>query len=347
MIVKDPAAGFPIEQCSRVQRLEAPMRSEILDELKKITPEEQEILDGRTSVNHSLYNLKASMVVDREKLLEHGKLIELRPHTRFVRFPRHSHNYVEVVYMCSGHTTHFINGDRVELDTGELLFLSQEASQEILPASENDIAVNFIILPEFFDRSLDMIGAENNLIRTFLTDCLRNGAGQISYLHFKVSDVLPIQNLVENLIWMLLHRQPNKRSLNQTTMGLLFLYLINVTDKVEIGRDHLEQEITFSVLSYIEEHYRDGELSALAASLNCDLYWISRLIKNTTGKTYTRLLQEKRLSQAAWLLRATTLSITDISLSVGYSNFSYFYRIFRDRYVCSPKEYRKKSDISI
>lgn len=318
------------------------MRQEIIDELKRITPEEQEILDGRTDIDAALYNLNASMVVDCQKLLEHGKLIELRPHTRFIHFPRHTHNYVEVVYMCSGQTTHIINETRVELHAGELLFLSQNATQEILPASLDDIAVNFIILPEFFDRSLAMIGAENNLIRTFLTDCLKNSSGQVSFLHFRVADVLPVQNLVENLIWMLLHRQPNKRSMNQTTMGLLFLHLLNFTDKVSIGQDHLEQELTFTVLSYIEEHYRDGELSALAASLNYDLYWLSRLIKSTTGKTYTELLQEKRLNQAAWLLSATALSITDVSLDVGYSNFSYFYRIFRQKFGCSPKEYRKK-----
>lgn len=320
------------------------MRQEIIDELKRITPEEQEILDGRTDIDAALYNLNASMVVDCQKLLEHGKLIELRPHTRFIHFPRHTHNYVEVVYMCSGQTTHIINGTHVELHAGELLFLSQDAAQEILPAALEDIAVNFIVLPEFFDCSLTMIGAENNLIRTFLTDCLKNSSGQVSFLHFKVADVLPVQNLVENLIWMLLHRQPNKRSMNQTTMGLLFLHLLNFTDKVSIGQDHLEQELTFTVLSYIEEHYRDGELSALAASLNYDLYWLSRLIKNTTGRTYTELLQEKRLSQAAWLLNTTTLSITDIGLDVGYSNFSYFYKIFRQKFGCSPKEYRKKHE---
>ncbi|MDO4293712.1 MAG: AraC family transcriptional regulator [Eubacteriales bacterium] len=323
------------------------MRSEILEQLQKITPEEQAVLDGRQDVDVSLYNLNASMVVDCQKLLEHGKLIELRPHTRFLHFPRHSHNYVEVVYMCSGSTTHFINGAKVELKAGELLFLSQTAVQEILPAGREDVAVNFIILPEFFDRSLDMIGAENNLIRTFLTDCLRNGTGQISYLHFKVADVLPVQNLVENLVWTLLHRQPNRRSMNQNTMGLLFLHLMNFTDKVEIGQDHLEQEITFTVLGYIEEHYRDGELSELADRLHYDLYRLSRLIKSTTGRTYTQLLQEKRLSQAAYLLRTTSLSITDIGLDVGYSNFSYFYRIFRQQYGCSPKEYRKITDISI
>ncbi|MBQ7841103.1 MAG: helix-turn-helix domain-containing protein [Lachnospiraceae bacterium] len=318
------------------------MRKEIIDELIKITPEEQEILNGRTDVDTALYNLSASMIVDAKAFLEQGRLIELRPHTRFIHFPKHTHNYVEAVYMCSGQTTHIINGNTVLLKEGELLFLSQNATQEILPASYSDIAVNFFILPEFLDRTLDMIRAENNLIRTFLTDCLKSGNGQVSYLHFKVADVLPIQNLVENLIWMLLHRQPNKRSLNQTTVGLLFLHLLNFTDKMEIGKDHLDQELTFTVLGYIEEHYRDGELSVIAQKYHYDLYQLSRMIKNTTGRTWTELLQEKRLNQAAYLLRTTALSITDIGLDVGYSNFSYFYKIFRQKYGCSPREYRKK-----
>lgn len=320
------------------------MREDILKELRKITPEEQAILNGSTDIDSSLYNLDASRIVDSNRLLERGKLIELRSHTRFIHFPAHTHNYVEVVYMCSGMTTHLINQMPVTLRTGELLFLSQSAVQEILPAGENDIAVNFIILPEFFDRTLSMIGADNNLIRTFLVDCLRSCSGPIGYLHFKVSDILPIQNLMENLIWMLLHRQPNTRSLNQTTMGLLFLHLINETDRLETGKDSYSNELTLHVLSYIEENYRDGSLQVLAASMHLELYQLSRLIRSCTHKTYTELLQEKRLSQAAWLLRTTSLAITDICMDVGYHNFSYFYRIFTKTYGCSPKEYRKQPE---
>lgn len=317
------------------------MDKKLLGKLAKITQEEQEILNGRKQIDTSIYNLNRSMVVDRKKLLESGKLIELRPHTRFIHFPKHTHNYVEVVYMCSGKTRHIINGSEVVLKQGELLFLSQNATQEIYPASENDIGVNFIVLPEFFDQTLSMIGDEASLIRDFIIDCLRNGSQNIRYLHFKVADILPIQNLIENLIWMLLNTQPNKRRLNQTTMGLLFLHLMNSTDKMEIGKEHEAQELILQVFRYIEDNYRDGELSELARENKCDLYWLSRMIKQTTGKNYTELVQEKRLSQAAFLLSTTSLSIMDISLDVGYSNFSYFYRIFKKKFGVSPKDFRK------
>ena len=45
--------------------------------------------------------------------------------------------------MCQGTTTHILNGSKVILEAGDLLFLNQNAEQEILPAGEQDIAVNF------------------------------------------------------------------------------------------------------------------------------------------------------------------------------------------------------------
>lgn len=177
------------------------MTEELLAELRKITPEEQRILSGQNGIEKELYVSSGGNIFDAEKLLESGRLITVRPHTRFVHFPEHTHNYVEVIYMCSGSTRHIINGKEVCLNKGELLFLNQNAVQEIYPAGEEDIAVNFIILPEFFDYALRMMETEENLLRQFVVDSLREKNSAAAYLHFKVADVLPVQNLVENLIW--------------------------------------------------------------------------------------------------------------------------------------------------
>lgn len=316
------------------------MNKEILDKLKQLTQEELDIVHGRNKINKELYMSSQASIVDSKKLLDSGKLIEVRTHTRFIHFPKHTHNYVEVVYMCEGHTEHVINGDKVKLNKGELLFLNQNATQEILPADGNDIAVNFIILPEFFDQSLKMIGEEENMVRSFIIGCLRGNDYDIGYLHFKVTDILPIQNLVENLIWTLINNQQNKRSTNQVTMGLLFLQLMNHTDKVTAGKNHFEHELMLTVLRFIEEHYKDGELSSLAEKLHYDLYWLSRVTKKLTGKTYTDLVQTKRLNQATFLLISTNMSVADVGYAVGYNNLSYFHRIFKSRYGVSPKQYR-------
>ena len=321
------------------------MTEELLRELKKITPEEQKILSGTQEIEKSLYMSSEADVIDAKKLLEAGKMIQVRTHTRFVHFPKHTHNYIEVIYMCSGSTRHIVNGEEVVLRQGELLFLNQKVTQEIYPAGENDIAVNFIILPEFFDYGLKMMETEENLLRDFIIDCLRGENGTNGYLHFKVADILPVQNLVENLIWTIMHRQPNKRSINQATMGLLFLQLMNCMDKLETDEGSGRQKLIITVLSYIESHYRDGELSELAESLHYDVYWLSKEIKKRTGKTYTELLQAKRLGQAAYLLGTTSMSVMEVALAVGYDNISYFHRIFQKKYGCTPRAYRLSASL--
>jgi len=317
-----------------------PMHPDIIDKLSVITQEEQEILDGQTGINKKIYTEKKDMVIDCEKLLEKGKLIQLRLHTRFVYFPKHRHNYVEVIYMCQGTTTHIVNGNEVVLLEGDLLFLNQNAVQEILPADREDIAINFIILPEFFNTAFTMMGEEENLLRDFLVDSLGQGRHCAPYLYFHVADVLPIQNLIENMVWTLLYDQPNKRSNNQITMGLLVLQLQNHMDKMEIGDEAYDREFAITVLNYIEGHYKNGTLMRLAELMGVDIYWLSREIKKRLGKTYKELLLSKRMSQAAFLLSRSKISVTDIIEAVGYDNTSYFYRKFKERYRVSPKEYR-------
>ena len=81
----------------------------LLEKLQRITVEEQTILDGNDAVDWSIYRQEQGSVINAQKLLAAGKLITVRPHSRFVHFPKHTHDYVEVVYMCSGQTTHIVN----------------------------------------------------------------------------------------------------------------------------------------------------------------------------------------------------------------------------------------------
>ena len=312
------------------------IKREILDKLFPITKEESAILRGE-GVDKSIYTTTGGNVIRSKKLLVDGKLISVRKHTRFVHFPEHTHDYIEAVYMCSGETTHIINDKKLKLHEGELLFLGQNARQEILSAGENDIAINFIIQPAFFDKTLEMLGTEETPIKNFLIRSLFDSEYQ-GYLHFKVAGVLPVQNLIENLIWTLTSNTTNKRNVNQITMGLLFMQLLNHTDK--LSHESREDRAIMEIFRYIEENYKDGSLTEAAKLLHYDFYWLSHEIKNRTGKTYTEHLQEKRLSQAAFLLKNTTLSVEEIAIAIGYENKSYFHRIFTEKFDTTPKKYR-------
>ncbi len=313
------------------------MDPKIVDRLSVITDEEKAILNGRKSIDRCIYMDGSRDVISGEKLLEKGKLIAVRPHTRFISFPEHTHDYVEIVYMCQGETRHMVNGNDITLHQGELLMLGQNAQQSIEAASERDIAVNFIVRPAFFSGTLPFLGEEETPLRRFVVSCL-TGENEAGYLLFHAAELLQVQNLIENLLFTLLEDTPNKRGILQMTMGLLFAQLMNHTEALQFETQ--EQNALISVLRYLEENYRDGSLTEIAGRLHYELPSLSRLIRQKTGKNYKELLQEKRLSQAAWLLHNTDKNVDEIANAVGYENLSYFYRLFAARYGLSPKRYR-------
>ena len=73
------------------------MDQRIIRYFSEITEEERQFLSGSKQIDRTLYMDGSRDVINGSKLLEKGKLIAIRPHTRFVHFPEHTHDYVEMV----------------------------------------------------------------------------------------------------------------------------------------------------------------------------------------------------------------------------------------------------------
>ncbi len=323
------------------------MDAGLLKKLSQITEEERQILNGgNLDMRHYSNNLLS--VVESEKLLEKGKLFTIRPNTRFVSFPLHSHDYIEIIYMCQGSQRHVINnGTVVELKQGELLLLNLNASHATEAAGADDIAINFVVLPQFFNTAFEMIGNDNK-ISEFLFSGLSGKGHEISYMHFDVADSLPVQNLIENLIWSVVYKQPNRRNINQVTMGLLFLQLLGLTDRlISNEQKSVADNIVMAALSEIEQNYQTANLNDVAVRCNVSAAYVSSAVKNLTGITFKEHLMEKRLTKAANLLKTTKISVGNIIYMVGYENTSYFYRIFTEKYGMSPKLFRELNKDSV
>ena len=317
------------------------MQQALLDHLRKITEEEQRILDGASEVDQGLYTSGKDFTVDSAKMLEEGKLIAVRTHTRFVHFPSHRHNFIEVLYVCEGSLINIIGGKQVVIEAGELLFLNQFTRHEILPAGKNDIAINFMILPEFFDVAYTMAGS-NNVLADFLVNVLRQNEEKGEYLHFRVAEVLQIQNLLENMIYSLVTGRGDQNRINQTTMGLIFLYLLDSVQYAEMRvPNQYENMISMTTLDYIEQKYRTATLTELCDMLHLPMHVLSKMIKKTTCFNFKELLQRKRMNKAIELMCETELPISDIIAAVGYENGSYFHRVFREKYHVTPRAFRE------
>lgn len=313
------------------------MNQDLLNDLKRLTDEEKELLHG-CKLKKERYTCRQQFEIDSRKLLKQGQLIDIRTHTRFVSFPKHTHDYIEILYMYSGSTMHVISGTvELKLETGDVLFIGKGCWHEVMPAGIDDIGVNFIVMPEFFHTAFDMMEGRS-ILSDFIIDNLTGRCTEIPYLHFHVADVLPVQNLLENLVWSLRSGSPGQRE-DEITMGLLFLQLLRHTERAQ-GVE-TRSRFALEVLHYLDENYENASVSELARRMDHPPYWVSRKVKAELGISFKMLLQKKRFREATSRLTETHLTVSDIAASVGYENTSYFYRRFREKYCISPAEYRR------
>ena len=83
-------------------------------------------------------------------------------------------------------------------------------------------------------------------------------------------------------------------------------------------------------------------LDSLSALFGYEKDYLARIFKEHYGISPHKYITEVRMEQAHWMLENTALSAEQIALSVGYSDFSAFYRNFRKSYSVSPSSLRKK-----
>lgn len=308
----------------------------------ELTEEEIEILSQEKKVRKDLYTSQRHFIIESEKFLDKNKMITVRKHTRFIDFPKHRHNYIEINYVVKGKLKQKVDNDSITLKKGELLFLNQHIEHEIEACGNDDLIINFIIQPLFFQFIFQYLNGEN-IITEFLINSLFNHTQNGQYLYYAVSEVEEIQELVEKIIKEETDGSLMAESKMKLYMGLLLIELVKNTDKITKNQSASSQHfIVVESLKYIEEHYKNGTLQELAQRLLQSSSSLSKNIKKATGFTFKDLIQEKRLMKAKELLETTDFSVRTVVEEVGYDNISYFYRIFKEKYKKTPKELRNE-----
>lgn len=99
-----------------------------------------------------------------------------------------------------------------------------------------------------------------------------------------------------------------------------------------------------SIQIYISKNFMNNIcLHDLAKELFLTETYICELFKKNTRLTISSYIMYIRLNEAAYLLKKSDLSLQEISEKVGYSDYNYFGRIFKQHFYISPKIYREKN----
>ena len=107
--------------------------------------------------------------------------------------------------------------------------------------------------------------------------------------------------------------------------------------------DTRQQNVVQYLKEYIELHLNDNlSRTVLAQKVYLSEGYISKLFQKETGISLVNYIAERRMEKAKEYLVYTTLPVSRIATEVGYSNFSYFSKTFRDLTGITPNEYRTR-----
>lgn len=100
------------------------------------------------------------------------------------------------------------------------------------------------------------------------------------------------------------------------------------------------------VLEYIEQNATEKiTLNKVAEEFFFSPEHLSRLIKKSTGQTFTELIHHNKVDKAKAMLDDPTYKIVDIAYDLGFSDYRYFSQIFKKCTGITPSQYRQKGVI--
>lgn len=146
------------------------------------------------------------------------------------------------------------------------------------------------------------------------------------------------------------------RSAGPSQLAILMTILARLSTAVESERrflslrsfalseeSHHQQAITGAV-RHIIAHFRDEvRMPDLLRVTGMSRATFARQFKTHSGRTFSDFLNRLRLQAACRELKESERSILDIAMTSGFTQLSFFNRLFRRELKCSPTEFRLKS----
>ena len=253
----------------------------------------------------------------------------------------HFHNELELCLVLSGTVEFILHGVTHRFQKGDIILLNPRQAHEISAVQnwEHNQSRNCLVLSlqisykycqrffpsmsyaEFDELHLNPFfpGDQLPLLQKLLTELSSCYFRQDPYYEFSCF------SMINTLIETLLKKVPGH-------------FLSEDEKKSMISRSERLSRIT----GYMEEHYMDRILLADLASLeNLSLTYLSHFFKDNLGMSFQEYLSLLRLQQARQLVENTSMSITDISMTCGFSDCRYLNKVYLKEFGATPLEVRR------
>lgn len=265
---------------------------------------------------------------------------------RFAPVPQHVHDYVELNYMFSGNCTQTIGGHEINLKKGQMTFIDTRTPHSIGNTGEDDILINIVVSKQFLNSGFFSRVSENNLITNFFLNAISSDNQNLNYLVFNTQNNYRIQLFLQELL--LEYYQPSLNA-QEIMNNLFFLIILEISNNLENNLDlnsvSRANSVLIKAMRFMENNFQSCTLEQTATHVHVNPCYLTTLLKKNFGRSFKDIVIKLRLDHSIRLLVNTTDPVDQVAQDCGYNNLNFFYRKFKERYNCTPKQYRDRFSI--
>lgn len=260
-----------------------------------------------------------------------------RKKTRF-DFPVHYHEEYELNFIENAPGIKRVVGDSMELiEESDLVLLGSNLPHGWIGKSDHDGIIHEITIQFHKDLFDEKFLSRNQL--SFVKSLLEYSSRGVKFTSEAIRNIRPrLLNLSK------------KNGFDSVLELISILHYLSISKDMRmlVSPSFMQDQITSrsrrieTAFQYMRNNYdKEITLEDLAKQVSMTEASFSRFIKKRTGLTFVESLNNIRLGHASRLLIDTTMNIAEISFKCGFNNLSYFNRVFKKKYACTPRQFRE------
>lgn len=270
-------------------------------------------------------------------IFKNGENIKITKQPATRNLERHTHDFVEIVYIYSGKGTQYVNDKKYDVKRGDMLFVNFGQIHSFVKSNMD--YVHILMKPEFMSENL--ISSENifEIFSLSQFDTIEGEYTGSEMVSFRGNELITVSGIIDAMLLEYKEKNSGYQTVLYGYMQVLFTMLIRKLKAKDYSKNN---KVISDIVNYIDEHIAEKiSLNDIAASCFYNPSYFSRKFKDCYGKNLRSYIQEKRLEKAVKLLAETSKSALEICSECGFADKTQFYKIFKEYYGCTPTEYRK------
>ena len=276
--------------------------------------------------------------------------------------PLHRHDAIEIIYVMQGEMTQYIEDFQQVYTAGECCILGKSIRH--VESFSSDFEAYFLLLSEqfildsmnnnhYYGPNLNKHNYQLSIYKELLHLMKEETSYQKQYI-----DLLPAQDStdIRDSITHIFQTMTTESKYQYAGFyaiiaGYLARFFSILSDSNYYQLQHKilktsnEYYIFNRITIYLEKNNGNIDFDELQTLMHYTKDYLNRIVKRISGMTLTEYGQKICLEKAAYLLSNTDKSISQIIQELNYTNRTYFYRIFYEKYETTPAEYRKNNKV--